>query len=200
MSSRRALLAALVAATLVLPLLAACGDDSSGGMPTASSARRTPTGQSSDRAGSDPSAEYYSRLNDIFNDADQKLNQVQADFETQLAAAQNLPAQKDAITSYLTKFSEDVKSSIDGLRELSPPGDAASPHREFLSAADAVLTIVQDVKAQMDTAQTKEEADKILAAFASNAQDRIDVADRACRSLQAQAITVDPGVDLHCGQ
>ena len=177
-------LALIACSTLLAVAFIACGDDDDGG----------------DTLSVD---EYFARMSTIGEEVETKFDETEAAFDE--AAAEVDDDDSDAmirITSTLFENNiETLETARDRADDLTPPGEVASEHDEFIDALDGFIEQLEGI---LEDVEDADDVPSLLAAFdATESDDFVEASDRwdeACFGLQdagEEAGAAD--ADLRCG-
>ena len=155
-------------------------------------------GDDDDRVQALPAAQYFSRVDSIFQDADTRSNEIESQFDDARQKATTLDEELRAIDEFLTASIANFQQAIVKLEALAPPAALQESHERFLNAARDTVRVSQDFLEKLGGVETRREADDLINTFDTDASPIIDRADQACSELQNAAEAQNIDVDLDC--
>jgi len=188
--------------------LAACGDDDDASGP-AESPEATGDSSPTSSEGETPTLppietdltpeEYFTRVDEIFGEADAKTDAADATFGEQLGSAEDLEGQLAVISSYLEILIEAFSVAIGQMDVLTPPDLAAAGHDAFIDAAITAAAAASDLQLRLAEVDDPAEAEPIVEEWNNSLSQIVGAADIACLQLQGAANELGIEIDLPCG-
>ena len=142
--------------------------------------------------------EYFQEIDTIFEESDQAVEDVTADFDAAMDAATTVEEQVAALKSFLDETNRVLFLSILQLGGLEPPPEVAASHNDFLDQVEAVAQISEDFLARLPDVQTNADLEALISELDFDLSVATATADDAC--LEMQGVADDNGiiVDLNC--
>lgn len=145
--------------------------------------------------------EYFTRMETISKEADQSSSDLEAQFNDDISGAKTEEDQLKIAAGYFADSADQSRAAFDKVKAVKPPKDVKKEHEEFVSAADELVKLFDEVVQRANDAKTTAGLEELAADLDkppySDANDR---ADAACFALQDIADKNNIDVDLTCGE
>jgi hypothetical protein len=142
--------------------------------------------------------DYFGRIENIFQTADDKTVELGEEFDTDLAASDNLDGKVQVLETFLEETVVVFDDAITDMNEIDPPEEAEQAHADFVTAAQGTRDAAEELQGRLEEVETEEDLDSIVSDFETETTATLESLDAACSSLQEIADENEVEADLQC--
>lgn len=144
--------------------------------------------------------DYFAELQEIRDSGDEVLDELGQELNADLEGAETVDVEIAIFQDYLDNSLSVLFGTSFQLSFMVPPAEVAELHNEYLGTVENFAQILEDLRNDLDFAETEDEAAELIDAFNAEVDESTDESVAVCFDLQEVADENNVDVDLGCGE
>lgn len=144
--------------------------------------------------------DYFAELQEIRDAGDEELDALGQQLNSDLDDAETLDEEIAVFQTFLDDSLSVIFGTAFQLSFMVPPAEVAELHNAYLGTVEDFAQILEDLRNDLDSAETEDEAAELIDAFNVEVDESKDESVGICFDLQAIADDNNVDVDLGCGE